>query len=142
MKPGKQHPGGVVRVLATSAVIFFGCVGAPAAHAQEFREDLSHWCQDPWMLTAEGVVECLLADYRKADAELNRVYQQIITSLPPARREAVRASQRGWLVRYDSVLTSYYSKPWARHRRSEVLPSQIRAVRDRTAYLRRFATRR
>lgn len=91
------------------------------------------------MLTPEGVVECLQADLRRADTELNRVYAEAMASLDPERRRRLRVSQRGWLVRYDSVLTSYYSEPWAGHRRSKVLPSQIRAVRDRTAYLRRVA---
>jgi hypothetical protein len=36
------------------------------------------------------------------------------------------------------VLTSYYSHPWSGRSIVMVLPSQIRAVRDRTEYLRRY----
>jgi hypothetical protein len=50
----------------------------------------------------------------------------------------LRESQRAWLRRYDAVLTSYYSRPWANHSLVKVVPSQIRAVRDRTAWVRRF----
>lgn len=108
---------------------------APAA-SQEFHEDLAHPCQDFWMMTRAEILQCLRADYAEADAELNRVYQQRLAALPAERREALRRSQRGWLARYDAVLTSYYSRPWSNHSIVKVLPSQIRAVRDRTAYLR------
>lgn len=112
-------------------------VAAPAG-AQEFHEDLRHPCQDFWMLTRKEILECLLRDYEAADAELNRVYRERMASLTPARREALRAGQRAWLLRYDRVLTAYYSRAWANHSRVKVLPSQIRAVRDRTEYLRRW----
>ena len=121
---------------ACRAALLLAGIAAPA-RAQEFRPNLAHWCQDPWMLTPEGMVECLEADLRRADAELNQVYREVMASFTAARRERLRTSQRAWLVRYDSVLTSYYSEPWAGHRRSKVLPSQIRAIRDRTAILRR-----
>jgi uncharacterized protein YecT (DUF1311 family) len=107
--------------------------------AQEFHEDVRHWCQDFWMLTRAEILDCLVRDYAAADAELNRVYQEVMSSLPDDRREPLRASQRAWLARYDAVLTSYYSRPWSARSRVKVLPSQIRAVRDRTAYLRRQA---
>lgn len=109
---------------------------AAPAGAQEFHEDLAHPCQDFWMMTRAEILQCLRADYAEADAELNRVYQERLSALPPERREALRRSQRAWLARYDAVLTSYYSRPWSNHSIVKVLPSQIRAVRDRTAYLR------
>lgn len=113
--------------------------GAPArGRAQEFHEDVSHPCQDFWMLTRAEILECLRRDLAEADAELNRVYRERMASLPPAARAELRASQRAWLRRYDATLTAYYSRPWANHSRVKVLPSQIRALRDRTAWLRRY----
>jgi len=106
--------------------------------AQEFHEDVAHPCQEFWMMPRAEILECLRADYAEADAELNRVYQETMAALPAARREELRESQRAWLRRYDAVLTSYYSRPWSNHSIVKVLPSQIRAVRDRTAYLRRL----
>lgn len=108
------------------------------AGAQEFHENLRHVCQDYWMLTRQEILECLRRDYAQADAELNRVYRERMASLSPAERRVLRAAQRAWLRRYDAVLTSYYAKPWANHSLVKVLPSQIRAVRDRTAYLRAY----
>ena len=112
------------------------CVLPARGAAQEFHEDVAHPCQDFWMLTRAEILACLRADYAEADAELNRVYREKMAALPPERREALRESQRAWLRRYDAVLTSYYSRPWSNHSIVKVLPSQIRAVRDRTAYLR------
>jgi hypothetical protein len=113
----------VIRMLPVVALLAVSLLGVPVRglHAQEFHEDVKHWCQDFWMLPRAEILDCLMRDYAAADAELNRTYQQVISS---------------WLARYDATLTAYYSRPWANHSRVKVLPSQIRAVRDRTAYLR------
>ncbi len=90
------------------------------------------------MLTRKEILECLERDYAVADAELNRVYRATMARLSPNQRAQLREEQRGWLRRYDAVLTGFYSRPWANHSRVKVLPSQIQAVRDRTAYLRTY----
>jgi len=135
----------VVRILATLAAVLALWLGAAAVPrgltAQEFKEDLRHECQDFWMLTRKEILDCLMRDYRVADAELNRVYRETMASLDEGERRRLLAEQRAWLLRYDRVLTAYYSRPWANHSRVKVLPSQIRAVRDRTEYLRRYRSR-
>ena len=128
------------RTAARIAVLGLALVLAarrPAA-AQEFHENLPHPCQDYWMLRRAEILLCLREGLAAADAELNRVYRERMGALGPARRAALRESQRAWLRRYDAVLTSYYSRPWANHSMIRVLPSQIRALRDRTQWLRRY----
>jgi uncharacterized protein YecT (DUF1311 family) len=39
--------------------------------------------------------------YREADAELNRVYQQLTTQLSNVRRAKLRAAQRAWILFRD-----------------------------------------
>ncbi|HSU18069.1 lysozyme inhibitor LprI family protein [Longimicrobium sp.] len=124
---------GTVAALA----LMLGLASRPAA-AQEFHENVRHPCQDFWFLTRPEIYACLQRDYAAADAELNRVYQEKMASLDADRRQRLLESQRAWLRRYDEVLTSYYSRPWAAHSMVKVIPSQIRAVRDRTAFVRRF----
>lgn len=126
------------RVRTAGCVAVVAMLLASGVEAQEFRENVPHPCQDFWMLTRTEVVDCLRRDYAVADAELNRVYAATMATLSPAARNALREEQRAWLVRYDRVLTSYYSRPWANRSIAKVLPSQILAVRRRTAYLRRF----
>lgn len=127
------------RILVWTAAAL-GCLlaGPRTAAGQAILPDLRHACQDYWMRTRTEILACLMSDYRAADAELNRVYRTRMASLPQAQREALRREQRAWLVRYDRVLTGFYSEPWANHSRVKVLPSQIRALRDRTEYLRRY----
>ncbi len=126
------------RVRRTGRAVVLAMLVASGAEAQEFRENVPHPCQDFWMLTRTEVVDCLRRDYAVADAELNRVYAATMARLSAERRNALREEQRAWLVRYDRVLTAYYSRPWANHSIAKVLPSQILAVRQRTAYLRRI----
>lgn len=136
---GRERPArrGRRRIRAVLALPLLLSLALPA-RAQEFHENLAHPCQDYWMLTRREILECLRRDYAEADAELNRVYRERMASLAPEERAVLRARQRAWLRRYDATLTSYYSRPWANHSVVRVLPSQIRAVRDRTAYLRRY----
>jgi uncharacterized protein YecT (DUF1311 family) len=109
------------------------------ARAQEFHENVRHPCQDFAFLTRREIYDCLQRDYAAADAELNQAYRRKMEALGGGARDRLLQSQRAWLVRYDRVLTSYYSRDWAKHSIVKVLPSQIRAVRDRTAWVRRFA---
>jgi uncharacterized protein YecT (DUF1311 family) len=129
----RKLAGGTVAALAVMLA-----AGARPAAAQEFHENVRHPCQDFWFLTRPEIYACLQRDYSAADAELNRVYQRKMGSLAPDARQRLLESQRAWLRRYDEVLTSYYSRPWANHSMVKVIPSQIRAVRDRTAWIRRF----
>lgn len=138
MKRIRPSRGARYTVLAAALALVVGAAVPPALEAQEFRENLRHECQDYWMLTRKEILDCLVRDYQAADAELNRVYRETMASLDADARRTLLAEQRAWLLRYDQVLTSYYSRPWANHSRVKVLPSQIRAVRDRTAYLRRY----
>lgn len=106
--------------------------------AQEFHENVRHPCQDFWFLTRREIYDCLQRDLAAADAELNRAYREKMEALGAPARARLLDSQRGWLERYDRVLTGYYSRPWAGHSMVKVLPSQILALRDRTAWIRRF----
>jgi uncharacterized protein YecT (DUF1311 family) len=121
-----------------AAVALMVASAARPAAAQEFHENVRHACQDWRFLTRPEIYACLQRDYAAADAELNRVYQAKMASLGADGRQRLLQSQRAWLQRYDAVLTSYYSRPWANHSMVKVIPSQIRAVRDRTAWVRRF----
>jgi len=109
-----------------------------AARAQEFHENVRHPCQDFAFLTRREIRDCLQRDYVAADAELNRAYRRKMEALDGDGRDRLLRSQRAWLARYDRVLTSYYARDWAKHSVVKVLPSQIRALRDRTAWVRRF----
>jgi uncharacterized protein YecT (DUF1311 family) len=45
---------------------------------------------------------CAADEYKKTDAELNRVYQQLTPKLEPAHREKLKAAQRAWLAFRDA----------------------------------------
>jgi uncharacterized protein YecT (DUF1311 family) len=120
------------------ALVLASAARARPLGAQEFHEHVAHPCQDFHFLTRPEIYACLQRDMAAADAELNRAYQERMATLPPDARQRLLDSQREWLVRYDTVLTGYYSRPWAAHSMVMVLPSQIRALRDRTAVVRAF----
>lgn len=124
---------------AVLGLVLLAALSRPTAgRAQEFHENVPHPCQDYWMMRRAEILECLRSDLARADAELNRTYRARMAALAPARRTALREAQRAWLRRYDATLTAYYSRPWANHSLIRVLPSQILALRDRAAWIRRY----
>lgn len=136
-QPACRRPHRRGAALAAALLLATGMAARPA-RAQEFHEHVAHPCQDFWFLTRPEIYACLQRDLAAADAELNRAYRERMDALPPDARTRLLESQRAWLRRYDAVLTGYYARPWAGHSMVMVLPSQIRALRDRTAVVRAF----
>lgn len=46
--------------------------------------------------------QCAFEEYKKADAELNRVYQQLLPKLEAAHQEKLKAAQRAWITFRDA----------------------------------------
>lgn len=131
-----MHPFHPRSLVAAAAALL---LAAPRpARAQEFHENVRHPCQDYAFLSRREIRDCLQRDYAAADAELNRAYRRKLETLDGEARTRLVEAQRAWLARYDRVLTSYYSRGWANHSMVKVIPSQIRAVRDRTAWVRAY----
>ena len=53
--------------------------------------------------STQGMLLCLNEAYRRWDAELNRVYQELMSRLTPDERAALRESQRAWLKQRDEM---------------------------------------
>jgi uncharacterized protein YecT (DUF1311 family) len=81
-----------------SVVLFFG--GRNPTHAQ----------------TQAQMTEQVCGEFKKADAELNRVYQQILAAKAgdPAFVKAFREAQRAWIAFRDAHLKSIYPDPFPR----------------------------
>ncbi|USU04278.1 DUF1311 domain-containing protein [Sphingomonadaceae bacterium OTU29LAMAA1] len=56
---------------------------------------------------AKGVTSamsaCFVADYKRADAQLNATYTRTMRRLPAARRVTLRTSQRAWIRERDAA---------------------------------------
>jgi len=54
--------------------------------------------------------QCFCDEYRKSDAELNRVYQQLLKANQddPVRTEKVKAAQRAWITFRDAQMEAFY----------------------------------
>jgi len=61
-----------------------------------------------------GQIACLTEAYKKWDAELNRVYQELMKKLPEAARAALKSSQLAWIKHRNeelNFLTALYEIP-------------------------------
>lgn len=86
-------------VLFTAVVLF-----AAHAIAQRPRVKPAPQQKQPCagLTTQSEMNRCAEDEYRKADAELNRVYQQVMSKLEPDHRERLKVAQRAWLTFRDA----------------------------------------
>lgn len=52
--------------------------------------------------TTVAMLACNDAEYRRVDAELNRVYKQLVAKLSPARRKLLAKAQLRWIAFRDA----------------------------------------
>ncbi|MGH9836125.1 MAG: lysozyme inhibitor LprI family protein [Blastocatellia bacterium] len=89
-----------------SFLILFAAVSLLAAHAIAQRPRVKPGPQTKppcaGLTTQSEMNRCAQDEYKKVDAELNRVYQQVISKLEPEHRERLKIAQRAWLTFRDA----------------------------------------
>lgn len=83
-------------MLAVAAV---GCAAVWAGGALAAGPALTANCRSNG--DQQDMNECATRDFRSADAILNITYGEVMQSLPPQRRTALRTEQRAWLKARD-----------------------------------------
>jgi uncharacterized protein YecT (DUF1311 family) len=73
------------------------------AAASPAKHPIDVWLEECLAMdeTTAGQRACLATVYEKWDAELNRVYQELMTKLPEDARPALKAAQVAWLNHRD-----------------------------------------
>lgn len=80
---------------------------ATPAFAQDEEEDpidttLAGCLDLPSGQSTAGMVQCLVTAYGAWDAALNEAYKDLMASLDPGQKDALRESQRAWLAYRDA----------------------------------------
>ena len=60
--------------------------------------------------TTADTTDCFDREYKKADAELNRIYKLAFTGLDEKATENLRKAQRAWMVYRDAQCDAEYAK--------------------------------
>lgn len=83
------------------AVLFIGCLCVfEAAGQKPPAQTKKQPCAD---LTAQNDMNrCAADEYKKADAELNRVYQQLLPKVEGEHKEKLKIAQRAWIAFRDA----------------------------------------
>lgn len=84
----------ITALFVTCLCAFNGAAQKPAAQTKKPR------CAD--LTTQSAMNICAEDEYKKADAELNRVYRQLLPKLEAAHQEKLKAAQRAWLAFRDA----------------------------------------
>lgn len=83
-------------VLFSASLCALLCVGGAAGLAQKPAAPAKKQpCADAQ--NQQEMNRCAADEYKKADAELNRVYQQLLPKLEAAHKEKLKVAQRAWL---------------------------------------------
>lgn len=83
------------------AALFIGCLCVLNATGQKpATQTKKQPCAD---LTAQNEMNrCAADEYKKADAELNKVYQQLLPKIEGEHKEKLRLAQRAWIAFRDA----------------------------------------
>ena len=63
-------------------------------------------CKDA--VSTRDMEDCAASEYKKADTELNRVYQETLKKLQPKDAQLLRKAQRAWLTYRDAHCDAQY----------------------------------
>lgn len=82
---------------------FAAGIGVAPASGQTAKHPIDAWLEDCTARdeSTAGQIACLAAAYEKWDAELNRVYQELMSALPEVSRPALKSAQIAWLKQRD-----------------------------------------
>jgi uncharacterized protein YecT (DUF1311 family) len=63
-------------------------------------------CKDA--MSTRDMEDCAASEYKKADGELNRIYQETLRKLQPKDAQLLRKAQRSWLAYRDAHCDAQY----------------------------------
>lgn len=88
-----------------------------------------------------GMVECADKAYKKWDAEMNRIYGELMKKLPAKKAAALKQSQRDWLTYRDSnfkLITEVYGSMEGTMYIPMHAYAKVRILRERTLLLKGY----
>jgi len=100
-----------IQAFFLACLMFAGAAGGAAAGAgaQTSRPPVKHpidqWLSDCMAKdpSTQGMLSCLEEGYRRWDAELNRVYKELMSRLAPKEQGTLKESQIAWLKQRDET---------------------------------------
>jgi len=100
-----------IQAFFLACLMFAGAAGGAAAGAgaQTSRPPVKHpidqWLSDCMAKdpSTQGMLLCLEEGYRRWDAELNRVYKELMSRLAPKEQGTLKESQIAWLKQRDET---------------------------------------
>lgn len=114
---------------------------AISSHAQKRKP--AGFC--PRGVTQADLNDCAAAEFRKADAELNRVYQQLLAANKDDQLfvEKLKTAQRAWLAFRDAQLEAIYPATEPQSKYGSVFPmcyslAEAELTVERTKHLQRM----
>ena len=83
------------------AVLFIGCLCVLDVTGQKpVTQTKKQPCAD--LMAQNDMNRCAADEYKKADAELNKVYQQLVPKLEGEHKEKLKVAQRAWIAFRDA----------------------------------------
>ncbi|BBL71381.1 lysozyme inhibitor LprI family protein [Methylogaea oryzae] len=67
-------------------------------------------CMDKAAGITSAMLDCIGAETKLQDARLNKAYQALMATLPPARKQQLQEAQRAWL-QYRDANCGFYADP-------------------------------
>lgn len=65
-------------------------------------------CTDKTSDTTVGMIDCITAETKRQDAQLNKAYKALMADLSPSRKTQLQEAQRAWIKYRDANCSFYY----------------------------------
>lgn len=96
------------RSVLTAAMVL--CL-SNASLAEEYKLSKKYSdCMDRTGGATVPMRECIAEETKRQDAQLNRVYKQLMASLSPARKKQLQNAQRAW-IKFRDLNCGFYADP-------------------------------
>lgn len=97
-----------VKVSVVAALLLIDVSGAYAQEPKLSRE-FSECMDNSGSVTVE-MIDCIVAETKRQDARLNKVYNKLLMQLSPARKATLREAQRAW-IKFRDTNCLFYADP-------------------------------
>jgi uncharacterized protein YecT (DUF1311 family) len=130
-----------MRRLIVPAAITLGISILPVVAADRELSKEFDACLDKAGGVTVAMIDCIAAEHKRQDEQLNQNYKRLMASLSAERREALLEAQRAWLRFRDANCRFYYDPDGGSLARIDANACLLKATADRAKELAQFADR-
>jgi uncharacterized protein YecT (DUF1311 family) len=120
------------------AILAIMCVPHAANAREPGLSQLYTVCMDKTGNTTASMTECMMAEIKRQDAQLNKAYKALMTDLLPSRKTQLQETQRIWMKYRDANCAFYFDPEGGTQARVNANECMMNTTAERARELENF----